>query len=85
LHCFEFDDDEDCWVRRSQTCKVLVVFKLDTGVQCNVLKKRFVMYDGEGINVVDAAKLKCIVKNFEHKITFKRKKNLFAIEVSKAN
>jgi hypothetical protein len=63
-----------------------VVFKLDTGAQCNMLTKRVVdVLDGmisntatkrlvtyvNGKIAVVEIKLRCVVKNDEHEITFK--------------
>jgi hypothetical protein len=42
LHCFEFADDKDDWFEEVKIARQAVVFKLDTGAQCNVLAKRIV-------------------------------------------
>jgi hypothetical protein len=59
------------------------VFKLDTGVQRKVLTKRFIMSNGERNFVVGAAKLKCVVKNFEHKKNFQEKKTCLLLKLVK--
>jgi hypothetical protein len=84
LHCFEFADDEDDRFAEVKIAGQAVVFKLDNGAQCNVLTKRvldvlggsiskmatkrLVTYDGGKIAVVGETKLRCIVKNDEHKM-----------------
>jgi hypothetical protein len=79
LHCFKFANDEDGWFEEVKIAGRVVVFKLDTDAQCNVLTKRavdvlggtisktatkrLVTYNGRKIAVVRETKLKCVVNN----------------------
>jgi RNase H-like domain found in reverse transcriptase/Reverse transcriptase (RNA-dependent DNA polymerase)/Integrase zinc binding domain/Integrase core domain len=91
LEYFEFDEDDDDneedWYEKVQIAGQEIVFKLDTGAQCNVLPKRLVekvggtitqtntkrlvTYDGGKIRVLGDSKLQCIVKNKPCNVLFK--------------
>jgi hypothetical protein len=75
LHYFEFADDEDDWFEEVKIAGQAVVFKLDTGAQCNVLTKCVVDIRGGKVGNVRWRKYnrrdQIEVKNNKHEIIFK--------------